>query len=491
MGIRFTVVFPLAEERGVTEAALSVWTQQTLPSDRYEIVVVADTREAFDSESRSLLRPLDLVIHGDYANLAHQFDAGVRAGSGEYLFLTESHCIPAPDCLEAMDRWLAANTGVAGACCESVPVWVSPYQFIDATTFEEGFRHFIDTDDWRKFSVHGMALRRDLYLAAGGMEHRYGRFAEMLLAAALRDAGHHLGYAGDSIVTHHYRETLQELIDGTDEYVMSECIYRSANLGPDHVGHSYLPDMPNPFSPGARSLDRDVVATLVTAALGRDTRTMRDAIIGAGRVLAGLFGRRGPMVCAWLAVAACRARCWWNRHDSRRVDQPYRELVRLASVLSRVRFLASQPVIDLPLPDASTVLAIDELPEWALHGFHGLERTNGAPFRWSKRIAGIRFPLAQGAYRLRLISGGIPREGLNLRVAFNGIRIVPVPLTNWDHELRIESYHCRPREQTLVLATDPLCPWKQGVKDYRELGLPLFAIEAHAVIASRSLSSAA
>ena len=189
-------------------------------------------------------------------------------------------------------------------------------------------------------------FRHDLYLAAGGLEHRYGRFAEMLLAAALRDAGHQLGYARESIVAHHYRETLQELIDGTDEYVASECVYRAANPGPDRVGHSYLPDMPNPFSPGSRALDRDITSMLLAGTVGRDTRVMREAINGAGRVLAGFLGRRGPVVAAWLAAAACRARCWWNRHDSRRVDQPYRELVRLASVLSRVRFLASQPVID-------------------------------------------------------------------------------------------------------------------------------------------------
>ena len=30
-----------------------------------------------------------------------------------------------------------------------------------------------------------------------------------------------------------------------------------------------------------------------------------------------------------------------------------------------------------------------------------------------------------------------------------------------------------------MFVTEPLCPWKEGVKDYRELGLPLFAVEAH------------
>ena len=279
------------------QTALSAWTQQTLPADRFEIIVVADNRVAVRArvaiaspparprDPRRLRQPRPPVRCRAFAR-----------GPASILFLTESHCIPAPDCLEAMDRWLAANTGVAGACCESVPVWDSPYQLIDATTFEEGFRHFIDTNDWRKLSVHGMALRRDLYLAAGGLQHQYGRFAEMVLAAALRDAGHQLGYARESIVTHHYRETLQELIDGTDEYVASECVYRAANPGPDRIGHTYLPDMPNPFSPGARALDRDIVTTLLAGAVGRNTRVMREAINGVGRVLAGLLGRRGPVL---------------------------------------------------------------------------------------------------------------------------------------------------------------------------------------------------
>jgi hypothetical protein len=77
---------------------------------------------------------------------------------------------------------------------------------------------------------------------------------------------------------------------------------------------------------------------------------------------------------------------------------------------------------------------------------------------------------------------------LNLRAAINGTRIEPAVLPNGDHELTIESYHCHPREQTLVLVAEPLCPWKQGVKDYRELGLPLFAVAAIPVKSTADLS---
>src|SRR5262245_51993173 len=162
MSARISLVFPLTEERGLTVEAFAAWTRQTFPADRFELIVVADDATPLDPALTGLLRPQDRVLRGRFTSIAHQFDAGLRAGSGEYLFLTESHCMPAPDCLEAMDRFLAANPHLAGACCESVPAWETAYQRIDAMTFEEGFRHFIRNNDWRKLSVHGMALRRDL-----------------------------------------------------------------------------------------------------------------------------------------------------------------------------------------------------------------------------------------------------------------------------------------------------------------------------------------
>jgi hypothetical protein len=121
---------------------------------------------------------------------------------------------------------------------------------------------------------------------------------------------------------------------------------------------------------------------------------------------------------------------------------------------------------------------LDQFPEWSLHGFHDLENWNGHTFRWSGRVAAIRLPLARGQYRLRLISRGIRPSGVNLHVAFNGTRIGPTLLPDGDHELAIERWHCHDLHQTLIFVTDPLFPWKEGVKDYRELGLPLFAVEA-------------
>jgi Glycosyl transferase family 2 len=477
MSIRISLVFPLTAERGLTAEALTAWTRQTFPAERFELIVVADNATAIDPQLPPLLRPQDRILRGTFANLAHQFDAGVRAGNGELLFLTESHCLPAPDCLEAMDRFLVANPRLVGACCESVPSWENTYQKIDATTFEEGYRLFVSTNDWRKLSIHGMALQRDLFLALGGFQHQYGRFAEMLLAATLRDAGHILGYARESVVTHHYRETLQELIDGTAEYVREEFGYRVANPGPDRVGHSYQPNMPNPYSPGAVELDREVAAALLGSVFG-STSAMREAFRATGRVGARLLGRRGPVLAAWFSVVAGRFRCWRNRHDPARLNLPYRDLIVRASKLARTQCLAEQPPVDTPLPAPSPSIAINGLPEWALRGFHGIESWNGASFRWSESVAALRLPLPRGQYRLRLVTHGLRRDRVCLQVAMNGTRIAPIVLPDGDYELPIERSHCHRDQQTLILKCNPLRPWRQGVVDHRELGLPLFAVEA-------------
>ena len=98
-------------------------------------------------------------------------------------------------------------------------------------------------------------------------------------------------------------------------------------------------------------------------------------------------------------------------------------------------------------------------------------------------MAALRLPLPRGDYRLRLATQGL-RPDAKLQVAFNGTRVEVVAVPGGDYELPIERAHCHRDEQTVILLSSPLRPWLQGVKDYRELGLPLFAIETVPVAAS-------
>jgi hypothetical protein len=478
MPARFSLVFPLMHERGITLESLALWTKQSL-SQRYEVIVVADKKTCIPPELPALLRPHDQIIRGDFPELPHHYDAGIRAGSGDFLFITESHCLPKRDCLEAMERFLIAHPQLAGACTDSIPAYASPYEELDAQISIVGFRALAQSDDWRKLIVHGFALRRSIYFDLGGLQYRYGRFAEVLFSATLRDAGHKLGFARMATVTHRYRDSLQELIDGTDDYIRGEGIYRKENPGPDRVGHTYFPDISNPYSPGVKSLDREVAKTLFSGAFGWNWTAMTEAFRAAGRVLAGQLGRRGPVASAWLSVARGRVQCWKHRHDVERLAQPYHELIPKIQRLSRVRQLANQPEADLPLPAATRFLSIERLPAWSLYGFHSLESVKRTPFRWTGRIAAMRIPITAGDYRLRLITNGIRQEPvpLNLQIAINGTRITPVESGDGVYELHLKHSHCQPKVQTLVLMCNPICPWKQGSMDHRELGLPIFGIE--------------
>jgi hypothetical protein len=479
MSVRVSVILPLTEERGVTEEAVSGWVGQTLPPARTELVIVAGNGVAASRALAKLLRPHDRVVTGQFANLAAFYDAGVRAASGELVFLTESHCAPAPDCLEATDRFLTRHPHLAGAATNSRPSCENAYARIDADTFYEGFREHVRPGDWRKMNVHGYAMRRDLFLELGGYRHEYGRFAEMLMAAALRDGGYELGYAEEAVITHHYRGNLGELIAGIDDYVRGESLYRADHPGPDRVGHTYLPEVPNPRSARAAALEREVAGALLGGVFGRTTAVARQCLRVAARSAARLLGCRGPVLAAWLGVLAARVRCWRNRHDAVRLDAPYRELIRRATALSRLRALASLTVDEADLPRPGGAVGIQDFPDWALYGFHGTEWWQGKALRWSSPLAALRLPIAPGDYRVTLVTHGIrtTRHPARLRLALNGVRIESRELPTGDYEFPIESRLCRPREQTLTWMCDPLRPWEHGSRDHRDLGLSVFALE--------------
>jgi hypothetical protein len=483
MSVRISVILPLTEERGLTEEAVSGWVNQTLPPARTELVVVAGNEVVPSRALTKLLRSHDRVVTGRFANLAAFYDAGVRVASGELVFLTESHCLPAPDCLEATDRFLARNPHLAGAATNSRPACENAYARIDADTFYEGFREHIRPGDWRKMNVHGYAMKRAVFLALGGYRHEYGRFAEMLMAASLRDGGYELGYAEEAVITHHYRGSLGELIVGIDDYVRGESLYRADHPGSDRVGHTYLPEVSNPRSPRAAALEREVAAALLGRVFGHKIAVVSQGLRVAGQVATRLLGRRGPVAAAWLGVLAARIRCWWNRHDAARLDTPYRELFHRAAALSRLRALASLPLAEADSPRPARVLGIEDLPDWALYGFHGIERWKGEALRWSSPLAAVRLPLVPGAYRLTLVTHGIRtcHHPANLRVALNGVRIEARQLPNGDYELPIEARLCRPREQTLIWVCDPLRPREHGSRDHRDLGLSLFAVQVEPV----------
>jgi len=167
--------------------------------------------------SRITIRPLltehDRLLRHESSEELELHDHGAGAARGRWLLFTEAHTVAEPTCLSALLEYLGEHeSSQAGACIRSTTDGSShPVAKCEQRWYAEGFDQWSREGDWRKVTVHGFAIRRDLYRDAGGFEHRFGCFAETALAATLADLGHRLGYAPEAAVKHYDATRLGQL----------------------------------------------------------------------------------------------------------------------------------------------------------------------------------------------------------------------------------------------------------------------------------------
>jgi hypothetical protein len=345
--------------------------------------------------------------------------------------------------------------------------------------FEEGFEVFRRDGDWRKVNVHGFALSREAYLAVGGLPHRYGGFAEMMLAAALRDRCFRLGYAEAAAVRHHYRASLGEVRQLIDHFLRGESLYRAEHPGPDRIDYSFIPHGLAALPPNKAPLWWSLAGMLAGELIGGDRAAAGRLAAALGRALRpDLLTRRwrlvGPRLAEWLA----RWRSWfWLWHGPRRA-RAYRDWIEQAGRVSRLECLLRQP--RTPLPSQGRVL-VSDLPEEDHVGFHVPETSGGQTYRWTGPAALVRLTPRPGARVLRLVTNGLhaqPFAALNLRVYLDGRPVSGASVREeWDGVTVAIDDHRGSGVGTVGLSCTPSRPWEKGVADRRELGLPLFALE--------------
>jgi len=74
---------------------------------------------------------------------------------------------------------------VDGACVRTDIPNQNTFGQVEASLFDDLFEEWSGDDDWRKVLVRGFAIYKDKYIAAGGIDGRYPRFADWVLAARL------------------------------------------------------------------------------------------------------------------------------------------------------------------------------------------------------------------------------------------------------------------------------------------------------------------
>jgi hypothetical protein len=115
--LRVSVIIPLADNHGLDYECVRAWAMnQTFARDRYQIVVVGASGQRLPQGMKDLLAASDVYVQGRESELYCQFHAGALRAAGELLFFSESHCLPAPDCLAEIVAYLETHPERAARC---------------------------------------------------------------------------------------------------------------------------------------------------------------------------------------------------------------------------------------------------------------------------------------------------------------------------------------------------------------------------------------
>jgi hypothetical protein len=228
-----SVVLTLLDHQGHAAECVESWARgQTLPRDRYEVIVVGSGGE---SEVEEITRPLltagDRLLRFESSQELELHDHGAQEARGRWLLFTEAHTVAEPNCLQALLAYLSEHElRYAGACIRSLPDGSSnPISTCERRWYADGFAEWSREGDWRKVTIRGFAIRRGAYLDSGGFEHRFGCFAETAMAARLDERGHRLGYAPAAALKHYDATDLSELLTYVREYRQGELAYRATH----------------------------------------------------------------------------------------------------------------------------------------------------------------------------------------------------------------------------------------------------------------------
>jgi Glycosyl transferase family 2 len=469
-----SVILPLGDHRGLAERSASGWARQTLADDRYEIVAVADGHHPrLAARVRGLLRPHDQLIVIPRAREIELYQAGAQAAGGDVLLFTESHCLPEPEAVEAVERSFS-SPGVVAGCLRAGNIRRSRLSRMEElmTRQEEAVRG--GAGRWANVSLRGFAVRAETFRRLGGFRAELERFAETAFAIELERSGGCIGDIPDAVVQHGDCATVSEL----EPALLALGRGRRAFVegGPREVVERYLGA---PAGIERMALERRPALALsyvIARALLSGNRSGTRSSLARSLVRlapAALGGSRGVLVAARTRarLALLRSLRPGGEPESRlpRFAAAWRALVRCGELQQ----LARRPLPPLPPLDPLPLFSPGEMDDAHFLGFHAREADDRGPFRWSGPVGLLRLPLAVGDYEGRLTASSAPGER-PFALFFNGRRVrfevEPGETLRFTFPLERRAFNAD-GEQHLSIVCAPFVPRDAGLSDPRALGL--------------------
>lgn len=203
-----SIVVPHRDDLRSLDCCLAALEAQTLPRDRFEIVVADNGSRAGIDAVRAVAGSRGRVVEVTAPGAGPARNGGVAAARGEILAFTDCDCLPEPCWLEAGLRALEPEGIVGGQMTVLVE---NETALTGVEAFERVFA--FDNEDYvrnKHFSVTAnLFVRAADFARVGGF--RTGVSEDMEWCLRARDHGLCIVYAADAIVGHPARRTWPEL----------------------------------------------------------------------------------------------------------------------------------------------------------------------------------------------------------------------------------------------------------------------------------------
>jgi hypothetical protein len=488
--LRYTIIIPLEFHRGQAEACLQQWAhEQIYAPDQYEILA-SGHRSSLNQEAisdyKSILRPHDKLLLYDADHDMALCTYAAQEAKGEFLFFTESHCMPEPNTLFMADKQLREHPHWAGFSGRTIPITHNRLSEVEADMYEADSRYGMQETSWRKVLDACFVVSKESYRASGGLRPGLGHFAEWHLAASLHQQGYRIEYTPEMQVGHYYIGNINELVVFSTDFVHGEMTYFS-EFEHDPC-RSYFEE------PTEWRIRLQWVPKLARRALELAWRARSKfgwhllnplEIIARCRLMmeSGLRAYYGPKPAFIWARLRFQVAYWILRLGLLlQVRRYFLRAIFLRFIdatvrLERIRFIQhwlKQPaVLDESLckssPTPSLIWQPDNSHTFCSTGFHAIEKLNGVHFRWSEPVGMIEVSLRPGNYLF--ILEWLPLKKINNLILYLDEK--PMPIVPEFCKASSLLFH--------VSSIDPLrfswtCePW-MAPRDQRLLGLPVTSI---------------
>lgn len=177
-----SVIVPTRGRYGALHRLFEAFAAQTLPLDRFELVVVDDggPAGALEDAARPYLSRLPLVtLRQAPLGPGAARNAGAAVARGRWLVFTADDCPPAPDWLARIERRLAVNPGalVGGLTVNALPD--DPYATSSALLIDYlGRSRDSQATETPFFTPNNLAVPADRFAEVGGFDPALGATGE-------------------------------------------------------------------------------------------------------------------------------------------------------------------------------------------------------------------------------------------------------------------------------------------------------------------------